>query len=63
MPAKSPKRTKPSKVKAEKYIKDKTFKNEKHLPNEYTTVYVARVHGVTEDELKSAGIILGGNIG
>ena len=56
MPVKSPKREKPTKAKAEKYIKDKTLKNDKHLPNENTTVYVARVHGVSVDELMSAGV-------
>ena len=56
MPTKSPKRVKPSKVKAEKYIKDKTLKDDKHLPNENTTVYVARGHGVSVDELMSAGV-------
>ena len=56
MPVKFPKRGKPSKTKAENYIKNKTLKNDKHPPNENTTVYVARVHGVSVDELMSAGV-------
>lgn len=53
---KSPKREKLTKVKAEKYIKDKTKKNEKHLSNEDTLTYIARVHGVSLEELRSIGV-------
>lgn len=52
-----PKRTKPDKVKAEKYIKDKhSIKTHKVNQGESITLFIARIHGVSIDELKSCGV-------
>lgn len=50
-------RSKPNKVKVEKYVEDKTKKNDKMRPNEKVIEFLARVHGVSVEELKSAGVI------
>lgn len=43
------------KVKAEKYIKDKSKKADKMKAGESVRKYAARVHGVTDEELKANG--------
>lgn len=52
-----PKRSKPTKVQAEKFIKDKSGKSDKMKATETVTVYVARVHGVTAEELRASGVL------
>jgi len=50
-------RIKPDKNKVEKYIKDKhTIKTHKVGANETPLMFIARLHGVTPEELKSAGV-------
>lgn len=61
MPQPIPKvrRIKPDKVKAEKYTKDKhKIKTHKVGQGESVIGFIARVHGVTLDELRSAGVTI-----
>lgn len=52
-----PKAQKPDKLKAEAFVKDKSKKTAKMKANETVTKYLARVHGVTDEELKANGIL------
>ena len=53
---KAPQRTRPDKVKAEKFFKAKHRDNPTQITTETVLEYICRVHGITLVELQSVGI-------